>query len=637
MMGESPAMTGGNGSVGNGSAGEALLAVEGVSTSFATYRGLVEAVRDVSFELRRGEMLGIVGETGAGKTVLIQSITNQVRPPGRVTAGRVRFDGIDLLGLDSAGMREIRGKRLSFMASNPRTALDPLATIGRQLARALLAHEDLSDEAARARVLEALEAVGLPDVQRRLRAYPHELSVGMAQRVIIAMVLLHKPDIIIADEPTTGLDVTVQRQVLRLFQEIVRDLGCSTLMVTHDLGVVASFCDHLVVMRGGEVVERSDVPSFFRGPTHPYSRQLLDASLLAEGVTVPRLSVREPGEADGGAPLLVVRNLVKHFPVGKRLIGLPFAGEHPTVKAVNGVSFELAPGEALGLVGESGSGKTTVGRLVLGLLDPTRGEVVFEGRSTTSLSQRELRPYRQHMQMVFQEPHASLNPTMTVARNIEQPLRLQREPRLTAAERRDRVRELIDLVQLRPFQLELHPHHLSSGQAQRVGIARAIATRPRLLVLDEPTSRLDVSVRAEILDLLNRIREELGMACIFISHDLAAVRAVCSRIAIMYLGKIVELGSTEEVFAVQRHPYSKALLDAVLRPEPGAAASGFELAGEIPSPIDLPAGCTLASRCPLAREGCFGAYPPLDERAPGWFASCYESDAFVAGRRSAES
>jgi peptide/nickel transport system ATP-binding protein len=482
-----------------------------------------------------------------------------------VESGEVILDGMNLLAFDNEQMRSVRGKRISFMASNPRTALDPLATIGRQLGRAVLAHEKLPDARVRALVLDALDAVRLPDAKRRHDAYPHELSVGMAQRVIIALALLHSPEVIIADEPTTGLDVTVQRRVLHLLQSLIADAGCSALVVTHDLGVVAHFCDRLVVMRDGKVVERAPVSRFFTAAEHPYSRQLLEASrggAADRSPTPPRVAIaaREPGTpARRSEPLLAARDLVKHFPSGRRFLGLPFRGDPPVVRAVNGVSLELAPGEAIGLVGESGSGKTTVGRLLPGLLEPTRGEVVFQGRTITALSQRELRPLRRDMQMVFQEPHASLNPTMTVARNIEQPLALLQDGRLSRTERRMRVRGLLGLVQLRPQQLELYPHHLSSGQAQRVGIARAIATQPRLLVLDEPTSRLDVSVRAGILELLNRIREELRMACVFISHDLAAVRTVCSRIAIMYLGRIVEEGATDDIFRAQRHPYSRAL------------------------------------------------------------------------------
>lgn len=611
----------------NGAPAGTALTVEGLTTSFFTYRGVVEALRDVSFDLRKGEMLGIVGETGSGKTVLVHSIVGQVRFPGRIVAGRVVFDGHDLSGLDDESMRRIRGKRLAVIGSNPRQALDPLTKVGVQLGRAIKAHEPgLKDDAVRARVLEALESVRIPDAKRRHDAYPHELSVGMAQRVIIAMAMLHHPDVILADEPTAGLDVTVQRQVLVLMKTLLDELGSSTMIVTRDLGIVAHFCDRIAVMQQGRLVESTDVRSFFRGPAEEESRRLLERTVLSGLDTARgRIEVVDrpagPEAGTGPEPLLSVRGLVKHFPI---------SGSHQTVKAVNDVSFDLMPGEALGLVGESGSGKTTVGRLVLRLIEPTAGTIEFEGRDLTQLSQRQLAEHRSRFQMVFQEPHASLNPNMTVARNIEDPLRLQREGKLTARQRAERVRELVHLVQLTDEHLHAYPHNLSAGQAQRVGVARAIATNPRLVVLDEPTSLLDISIRGEILDLLNRVKEEIGIAYIFISHDLTAVRSVCSRIAIMYLGEVVEVGDVDDLFAFQRHPYSRALLASVLYADPDARLPQFALAGEIPSPVDLPTGCFLASRCPLAKDDCRASHPQLVEQAPRWSAACFHSDELVA-------
>ena len=605
------------------------LSLQGLSTSFFTYRGVVEAVRDVSFDLARGEMLGLVGETGSGKSVLVHSIVNQVRFPGKVVGGHVLLDGQELTGLEDEALRDVRGRRIAVIGSNPRQLLDPLASVGVQLGRAIRAHVKLPDSEIRARVLASLEEVRIPDARRRHDAFPHELSVGMAQRVVIAMALLHEPVVIIADEPTAGLDVTVQRQVLDLMKTLLADLGSSAMIVTRDLGIVAHYCDRIGVMRDGRLLEVSDVRGFFRGPSHAEGRRLLDRALAAGTEhREARIGVRERAAAPaapappGERPLLQVRDLVKHFPIH---------GSHHTVKAVNGVSFELGHGQALGLVGESGSGKTTVGRLILGLIGSTAGSIVFDGQETVGMSERELRPLRPKMQMVFQEPHASLNPHMTVARNIEEPLILQPEAdRLDPRARRDRVRELLQLVQLREDQMDSYPHNLSAGQAQRVGVARAIATSPRLIVLDEPTSLLDISVRGEILEVLNRVKEELGMSYIFISHDLTAVRAVCSRIAIMYLGQIVELGDADALFASQRHPYSKALLASVLFPDPEERPAQFSLAGEIPSPVDLPSGCFLHGRCPLVQDDCRATRPPLVEQLPGWQAACLHTDVLLA-------
>ncbi|MCY4086223.1 MAG: ABC transporter ATP-binding protein [Actinomycetia bacterium] len=604
------------------SKGVPALAIEDLSASFFTYRGEVVALADVELELKQGEMLGIVGATGSGKSVLARAVMNQVRAPGRITKGSIRLQGEELLEFSDDQWRETRGRRIALISSNPRHALDPLTAVGVQLGRAIRAHDKQPDPKIRAQVIEALESVRIPDAKRRHDAYPHELSVGMAQRVLIAMALLHEPEVIIADEPTAGLDVTVQRQVLDLMKSLLDELGSSKMVVTRDLGIVAHYCDRIAVMKDGRVLEETDVRSFFSGPSDFESQHLL-ARTLTSGFSAGagQIVVRDPGQSPSDTePLLSVRGLVKHFPIrGSRL----------TVKAVNGVSFDVAPGEALGLVGESGSGKTTVGRLILRLIDPTEGRISFEGADITTASQREFAKVRSRIQMVFQEPHASLNPNMTVGRNIEEPLRLVREGRLSKADRTDRVRELLQLVQLGEH-AESFPHNLSAGQAQRVGVARAIATNPRLVVLDEPTSLLDISVRGEILELLNRIKDEIGMSYIFISHDLTAVRSVCSRIAVMYLGRIIELGDIEELFERQRHPYSRALLASVLYADPDARVPDFALSGEIPSPVDLPSGCFLESRCPLVREQCTTAHPPLEQKSTGLEAACYFSDELMA-------
>ena len=601
-------MTGGNGVV---------LSASGVSTTFFTHAGEVEAVQDVSIDLRKGQMLGLVGETGCGKSVLVHSLVNQVRFPGRVVTGEVLLDGEDLLSLDERSLRRVRGRKIAIIGSNPGASLDPLATIGDQLGRAIVAHEKVTAPEATARAIEALESVGIPDPERRKDAHPHELSVGMAQRVLIAMALLHSPDVIIADEPTAGLDVTVQRQVLNLLRQLLADLGSATMIVTRDLGVVAQYCDDLAVMRNGSLVEHTPVVGFFDRPSEAYSRDLL-ARVMTSAVGQQVATTAGSPTEEPSQPLLAVQDLVKRFPVrGSR---------HLRVHAVNGVSFEVARGEALGLVGESGSGKTTVGRLALRLIEPTSGTIDFAGERVSGMSERDMRRFRSRIQMVFQEPHASLNPSTSVARNIDEPLRVSGVGR---RERTDRVREVLQMVHLTEADGEKFPHQLSAGQAQRAGIARAIATEPDLVVLDEPTSQLDIAIRAEIIDLLNEISGQLGMAYLFISHDLTAVRSVCSRIAVMYLGKIVEVAPTAELFAGQRHPYSKALLSSVLYPDPAASLPDFRLEAEIPSPIHLPEGCHLHPRCPIAIPECAVTYPPLAELSPERQAACYRSEVLV--------
>ena len=594
-----------------------VLSAGGVSTTFFTHAGEVQAVRDVSLDLHKGQMLGLVGETGCGKSVLVHSLVNQVRFPGRVVTGEVLLDGEDLLTLDERSLRRVRGRKIAIIGSNPGASLDPLTTIGDQLGRAIVAHEKVTAPEATARAIEALESVGIPDPGRRKDAHPHELSVGMAQRVLIAMALLHSPDVIIADEPTAGLDVTVQRQVLNLLRRLLADLGSATMIVTRDLGIVAQYCDDLAVMRNGSLVEHTPVVGFFDRPSEEYSRDLL-ARVMTSAVGESAPAAAGTPAAQTADPLLSVRDLVKHFPVR--------GARHLRVHAVNSVDFDVARGEALGLVGESGSGKTTVGRLVLRLIEPTGGSIDFAGERISEMSEAEVRPLRSRIQMVFQEPHASLNPSTSVARNIDEPLRVGGMGR---RQRNERVREVLGMVHLSEADGEKFPHQLSAGQAQRAGIARAIATEPDLVVLDEPTSQLDIAIRAEIIDLLNEISEQLGMAYLFISHDLTAVRSVCSRIAVMYLGKIVEVAPTAELFANQRHPYSKALLSSVLYPDPAASLPDFRLEAEIPSPIHLPTGCHLHPRCPIATPECAVTYPPLVELSPQRQAACYRSDLLV--------
>lgn len=607
-----------------GAKSDTVLSVRDLSAKFSSLHGSDLALDHVGLDLARGEMLGIAGETGAGKTVLVQSIMNQVRFPGQIVSGRVLLNGEDLLECSRRRLRQIRGSHIAIIGSSPRGSLDPLARIGHQLGRALLAHTNGTHHETKSRVIESLTTVGIPDPERRYYAYPHELSVGMAQRVICAMALLHSPDVILADEPTAGLDVTVQRQVLNLMKDLLDRAASASILVTRDLGIIAKYCDRVGIMRDGRLIEDTAVRTFFTSPRHPYSRALLQKVTIggrhhtgwprertpfsSDAVNATTLAQTEQG-------LLSVENLVKHFPLARSRL---------TVKAVNDVSFALRPAEAIGLVGESGSGKTTVARLILGLIRPTSGRVLFEGHDLTAMGDAAVRRLRSRIQMVFQEPNESLNPYMTSGRNIEEPLILQRQ--LTKRERRERVRDLLQMVQLEAALCDEFPHTLSAGQAQRVGIARAIATNPSLIVLDEPTSQLDIGVRADILELLVRIREELRIAFILISHDLTAVRSVCSRIGVMYLGRIVEEAATESLFREQRHPYTKALLAAVFDPDPEARSPEFSLSGEIPSPIHLPAACHLYSRCPLATDECNQVSPALVPIGPDRLVACHHHE-----------
>ena len=474
--------------------------------------------------------------------------------------------------------------------------------------------------ASLAAAVELLKSVNIPDPVLRLQAYPHELSGGMCQRVILALAIANAPRLLIVDEPTSGLDVTVSVQILDLMRDAVRKLNSGLLLVSRDLGVVANYCERVVVMNAGRVVEEAEVRKFFATPQNVYSRKLLhaaaaarDADLASSGTspvlfrTEPRPEIPLPATS---GPLLEVRNLVKRFPVRDGRV----------LTAVNDVSFAIDRGEAVGLVGESGSGKTTVGRCVLRLIEPTSGSLRFNGREIRKSTGTGLRKLRAKLQMVFQDPFDSLDPRQSLSAAIEEPLSLTTD--MARGERKARVADLLGLVGLDQDAAILYPHQVSAGELQRVGIARAIATQPDLVVFDEPTSALDVSVRADILNLLRDLQQRLGMSYLFISHDLTAVRRLCHRTAIMYLGKLVEVGETEELFRAPIHPYSRALLSSVLYPDPAQRHSPFLLSGEIPSPIDLPSGCALHTRCPMATADCARIEPALEEKSPGRQLSC---------------
>ncbi|HEX7244861.1 MAG TPA: ABC transporter ATP-binding protein [Solirubrobacterales bacterium] len=538
---------------------EGLLSVRDLRVGFATEGGAVRAVDGVSFDLAPGEVLAIVGESGSGKSVTAQTILGLTRSPNARIEGSVRLGETELLGADEATMRGVRGNRVAMIFQDPMTSFNPVHRIGAQIVEAIRAHRgEVSKQEARQRAIELLDSVGIPDPRRRVDSYPHELSGGMRQRAMIAMALALEPEVLIADEPTTALDVTVQAQILRLLGRLNRERGLATILITHDFGVVAEVADRVLVMHEGEIVERGSLDDVFYSPADPYTRALLGAVVRLD--QAPPLRAAREAES-----LLEVRELVKHYPARG---GLLRRGADP-VRAVDGVGFELRRGETLGLVGESGSGKSTLCRAVLGLIEPTAGSVRFEGCEIAGLSRRRMRPLRREMQMVFQDPYASLNPRRRAGQIVAEPLRLQGEA--GGGELRGRALELLGRVGLGAEHYDRFPHELSGGQRQRVGIARALALRPKLIVADEPVSALDVSIRAQILDLLAELQGDFGLTYLFVAHDIGVVRHVSDRIAVMHEGRIVEIGPADEVCERPRDAYTEELLAAVPVPDPRLA------------------------------------------------------------------
>jgi peptide/nickel transport system ATP-binding protein len=587
-----------------------LLEVEDLSVEFAGDRSARTVLDGIILQVRDGETLGIVGESGSGKSVLLTTIMGLLQPPWRVTAGQVRLQGRDLLGLSERQLGAIRGKVLGLAFANPRQHLNPILPIGRQLGNVLRAHRPQTAAQAAARAVELLRSVGIPDPVGRLQAYPHELSGGMCQRVILALAIAHAPRLLMVDEPTSGLDVTISAQILDLLRDAVRTLQSGLIVVSRDLAIVAHYCERVLVMRGGRVIEDAPVRGFFAAPREAYSRQLLRAAAASRDADLAAEAAIATQPSAVSAPVLEIDGLVKRFPVkGGKLL-----------TAVQDVSFTIRRGEAVALVGESGSGKTTVGRCILRLIEPTDGTIRFKGHDITVLPAAQFRKFRSRIQMVFQDPFDSMDPRQRIGDAILEPIRLTGST--GGGENQARVERLLDLVGLSRASTSLYPHQMSAGQLQRVGIARAIATEPDLVVFDEPTSALDVSVRAEILNLLRDLQRRLGMAYLFISHDLTAVRRLCHRTAVLYLGRLVEVGETEALFTEPLHPYSRALLSSVLYPDPDQRRVPFTLEGEIPSPIDQPSGCTLHTRCPLASEPCARVVPELDTKRPGRRLAC---------------
>jgi peptide/nickel transport system ATP-binding protein len=666
-----------------------LLEVSDLSVEFPQRRQRLQALDRISFTLEAGEVLGFVGESGAGKSLTGAAIMGLLEPPGRITGGRITLQGQRIDGQAES----VRGRRIGMIFQDPLTSLNPLRTVGDQLVETIQLHLGMDAGAAAQRAGELLDEVGID--RGRIGAYPHEFSGGMRQRVMIAIGLACNPKLLIADEPTTALDVTIQAQILELMKQLSRDLGIAMIVITHNLGVVARYADRVNVMYAAQITEKASAETLFSAPRHPYTAGLLRAvprldqgreARLAtidglppdlmnppEGcrfadrcparasacATMPELSEVADGhmsachrshemnasfranlypssqeyqatqQNEGRGNALVVENLCKDFHV--KLGRNPLSKNFATVKAVNDVSFSIEAGKTLGLVGESGCGKTTVGRSILRLLDPTAGAVEFEGKNIATLREAELKPMRRNMQVIFQDPFASLNPRMTVGEIIAEPLAVYGlVPDATAARRR--VGELLGDVGLPLYMSERYPHQLSGGQRQRVGIARALAMEPSTIICDEPVSALDVSVQAQIINLLEELQERLGLTYIFIAHDLAVVRHISHRVAVMYLGRVVEIADCDTLYSNPVHPYTKALMDAAPIPDV-AIERGRQpraLQGEIPSPLKPPPGCVFSSRCPFATDECRSTVPELRDVAKNHRAACIKFEEVLA-------
>ncbi|MCT2584507.1 ABC transporter ATP-binding protein [Actinophytocola sp. S1-96] len=655
-----------------------MLSLRDLVVEFGTPLGVVRAVDGMTYDVVGGETLGVVGETGSGKSVSVLAALGLLSSPNlRRVTGQAVLGDVDLLALPQPELRRRLGRDVAVIFQDAISALNPVQRVGQQIAEALRVHDRaLSAAAARARVVELLGMVGVPHPATRYDQYPHQFSGGMCQRVMIAMAIANRPKVLIADEPTTALDVSVQAQILDLLRVARQETGAGVVLITHDLGVVAETADRVGVTYGGRIVESGDVTQIFTRPRHPYTAALLGAlprldsashrllpipgqppdpsepppgcafaprCPISRGRTVCTEVRPEPVATGGGASachfpdeaasllaakpdddsepdsepaveprdepadaVLDVRDAVARFPVRSGV----FARASAWVHAVDGVSLRVPAGRTLGLVGESGCGKTTLARLVLRLVEPTAGKILVDGDDVGRAGRSQLRRIRRRAQMVFQDPYASLNPRLSVGDNVAEPLRLQGVPQ---GQRRSQVAELFTRVGLRTEHADRLPAEFSGGQRQRVAIARALASRPGLLILDEPVSALDVSVQAQVLNLLADLQRETAMAYLFVSHDLAVIRQVADEVAVMYLGRIVESGSVRRVYEDPRHPYTRALLASVPVPDPvgRAGRQRVPLGGDVPSPVNPPSGCRFRTRCPIATDLCAEEEPPL--------------------------
>ncbi len=670
----------------------ALLEITDLRTEIQLKEGVVHAVDGVTFHVDEGETLGVVGESGCGKTMTALSIMNLLPVGGRIAGGEIKLAGRDITKLDTVAMRAIRGDEIGMIFQDPLSSLNPTHTVGAQIAEAVLLHRSVTKKEAAERAIEVLDLVGLPRARERVDEYPHQFSGGMRQRVMIAMALACEPKLLIADEPTTALDVTIQKQILELIDNLRERLGMAVILVTHDLGVIAGRADRVAVMYAGKIVETTETTGLFVNPRHPYTEALFQAlpekaaetrerlysipgappdlvtppagcrfaprcryatdkcraenpvlagettahtyacffPVGAQEVTIGgRLTVVEPVPDSGlttvelpapGDVVLSAKNLVKDFPVTRgalqRRVG--------TVSAVAGVSFDIRKGETLGLVGESGCGKTTIGRMLVGLDKPTSGSIHFGAKDLAKSSGREYRRERRDIQYMFQDSYASLDPRMRAGSILREPLIVQRMG--SHREQHAKVREMLGKVGLPEAWTERYPHEFSGGQRQRLGFARALMLNPQLIVADEPVSALDVSIQAQVLNMMRDLQHELGLTYLFISHDLSVVRYLSNHIGVMYLGKLVEIGNADEVYLRPAHPYTKGLIESAPTADPAAERAKVNegITGELPSALHPPSGCRFRTRCPLAAEICATTEPPLKQYGTaGHFAACH--------------
>ena len=667
-----------------------VLAVENLTTSFPVAGRTIDIVKDVSFSVHSGRVMGLVGESGSGKSVTARSILRLLRKPGRVTQGSVLLNGRDLLGLSEKEMRQVRGRDIAMVFQDPQSALNPVMRVGDQIMEALAVHGVATSE-ARARARELLAQVRIPDVDRAIDQYPHEFSGGMRQRVVIAIALANRPKLLIADEPTTALDVTIQAQILKLLVELREELGVAIILITHDMGVVAELCDELSVMYGGRIVEKGLVREVLTRPLHPYTAALLRAVprldsdesealpaipgqppipvQLPPGCSfhprcskaiatcreqVPLLEPLAPGHlsacwvaqqgetelspprpearprdiavANAAEPILRIKDL--RVDVAARQSRL--LGKHTPVYAVDGVSMDLYAGQTYGLVGESGCGKSSLSRTIVGINKPSSGVIEVAGRDVSAMGPEDKHHVSSLVQYVFQDPSAALNPRRTVGQSLAEALRVAGH---TGQDGERRAAGLMERVGLSPQLLRRYPYEISGGQRQRVGIARALAVDPKILVLDEPVSALDVSIQAQIINLLDELRQDMDLAYLFIAHDLSVVKHISDMVGVMYLGRIVEHGSTDEVYGNPRHPYTRALLSATPEPDVDRDRSGrIYLSGDMPSPARPPSGCRFRTRCPIGpkyradRDICTTEVPNLERAASGQLSACHFRD-----------